>query len=291
MKQFYRRAALSARNKELLEIINDIIEEYVNQGYRLTLRQLYYQLVSRDIIPNKDTEYKKIGHLLKEGRMSGIVDWDAIEDRLRVPQRPYWALNLKDAINDTISQYRLDRQNEQPYNLLVIVEKDALSGVLRPITNKYMIPLLVNRGYGSCTVMHDLYDRFQIDYRPGKILYLGDHDPSGIDMIRDIRERIEEFGYYIDIEPIALTYSQVESYTPPPNPAKIKDPRAKNYISQFGGVSWEVDALTPDTLSKILQKSIESNMDMGAFESILKKEEEGKKQLKEFMKLAEEYNE
>lgn len=90
-------------------MINDIIEEYQAQGYRLTLRQLYYQLVSRDVIPNKVTEYSKLSTLLKEGRIGGIVDWDAIEDRLRRPSLPYYVAGIEDALEDTINQYRLDR--------------------------------------------------------------------------------------------------------------------------------------------------------------------------------------
>lgn len=279
----YRKAALSKDSLEMLHTINEIIEEYVEMVYRLTLRQLYYQLVSRDVIPNNDKEYKKIGHLLKEGRMAGIVDWDAIEDRMRKPERPYWVLGLDDAVKDTIEQYRLDRQQGQPYKLLVIVEKDALSGVLAPITGEYMIPILVNRGYGSCTVMHDLHKMFSRDERPGKILYIGDHDPSGLDMIRDVTDRIEEFGTFVDVEPIALTYDQVETYGPPPNPAKFKDPRASGYVELYGATSWEVDALRPPVLVSVLEEAIEQNMDMDLFTEMKEKEEEDKRKLAEFL--------
>ena len=103
MKIYYRNAKLSAANKVRLDDINLIVVEYQNQGYKLTLRQLYYQLVSRDIIPNVLTEYAKLSKLLKEGRMAGIVDWSAIEDRLRVP---YWEV---DALRPEVLNEILER--------------------------------------------------------------------------------------------------------------------------------------------------------------------------------------
>jgi len=183
-------------NKERLSIINGIIEEYQEQGYVLTLRQLYYQLVSRDVVPNKQSEYSKLSTLLKEGRMAGIVDWEAIEDRLRKPSSPASFENPEEILKAAINQYALPRQAGQKTYVEVWVEKDALSGVLKRVTEKYHVPILVNRGYSSASAMFDSYQRFKDAHEEGKavkILYLGDYDPSGMDMIRDIRERTLEF--------------------------------------------------------------------------------------------------
>ena len=196
-KQQFRKVRLSKANMARLEDINEIIKSYQRQGYVLTLRQLYYQLVSRDIIPNKLAEYSKLSTLLKEGRMGGIVDWDAIEDRLRKPSRPFFVEDIPEAIDVIVRQYRLDRMLGQETYIEVWVEKDALSGVLKRITEKYHINILVNRGYSSASAMFDSYNRFKSALQEGKkslrILYLGDFDPSGLDMIRDIRDRIGEF--------------------------------------------------------------------------------------------------
>ena len=191
-KAFTNRAHMSPANLEKLEEINKIIEDYSRQGYRLTLRQLYYQLVSKGKIPNKVSEYSKLSSLLVKGRMAGYVDWDAIEDRLRRPRRPYWVHNIADALEDTLRAYRLNRMEDQPNYVEVWCEKDALSNVLYRVTSKYGIRLMVNRGYSSCTAMHDAYERFteENDADRMAILYLGDHDPSGLDMIRDVRERL-----------------------------------------------------------------------------------------------------
>jgi len=239
MKQAFRKKlGLRENNADRLIKINEIIEEYVKQGYRLTLRQLYYQLVSRGIIPNKVSEYAKLSTLLVKGRMAGYVDWDAIEDRLRRTKLPYWVTGIPDAIEDTIRAYRLDRMQGQENYIEVWCEKDALSNVLYRITRKYHIPLMVNRGYSSCTAMHDAYERFEMHIDSGQnafMLYLGDHDPSGLDMLRDIEERLEEFGIHsLNIRHVAITEEQIKKYNPPPNPAKVTDPRAKWYIQKYG---------------------------------------------------------
>lgn len=336
MKLKFRDVKLSKANKERLEFINEIIQEYQAQKYTLTLRQLYYQLVSRDVIPNKQNEYSKLSTLLKEGRMAGIVDWDAIEDRLRRPDSPSAWTSPQSIINSCIQQYRKDRQKGQKNYIEVWVEKDALSGVLKRVTEKFGIPIMVNRGYSSASAMFDSYERFLNAIQKGqevKILYLGDFDPSGIDMIRDIKDRIDEFivgserikadadfgknrkvfeerfDDYIEqglesyeaeeiareqfaedqskkfkIIPIALTKEQIRQYNPPPNPAKITDPRAKDFIAKHGNTSWEVDALKPEVLNGILTDKIEENIEIELFEAVIEEEKEDIKNLKKISK-------
>jgi hypothetical protein len=236
--------------------------------------------VSSDVIPNKLSEYGKLSWLLKEARMSGIVDWNAIEDRLRKPSKPSTWDNPKDIVNACISQYRCDRMKNQDTYLEVWVEKDALSGVLKRVTEKYGIPIVVNRGYSSCTAMYDANERFctacDLDQEI-KVIYVGDFDPSGQDMIRDITDRIEEFNngtYKFEIIPIALTWDQIEQYNPPPNPAKITDPRAKEYICKHGPTSWEVDALRPEVLNTILASIIDENIDHSLYQEMINLEKE-----------------
>jgi hypothetical protein len=282
-EQFSEKLRLNKLNVDKLNTVNKIIEEYQKQGYRLTLRQLYYQLVSRDVISNNLKEYAKLSTLLVQGRMAGIVDWDAIEDRIRVPYQQYSVDDIPDAIQDTIDQYKLDRMKDQDVYIEVWVEKDALSGVLRRITSYYHINLMVNRGYSSCTAMHDAYERIKDKVDDGKdcyIIYLGDHDPSGLDMRRDIKDRFKEFGVEPEILSVALTQEQIKKYNSPPNPAKFKDPRAKDYVAQFGKVSWEVDALPPDALHhQIIRKNVEQLIDINLFEEKIEQEKEDKKTL------------
>lgn len=195
MKKAFRSLRLGKANAGQLKIINAIIDEFKEGGYVMTLRQLYYQLVSRDIIPNKQTEYDRLGKLLKEGRMAGLVDWGAIEDRLRVPRIPAAWDTPEDILRSAHSSYAVRRLEGQSNYLEVWVEKDALSGVLSPVTDRFHVPLMVNRGYSSVSAMYDAYNRFQeaIDKKQRiTVLYLGDFDPSGEDMIRDVNDRIVE---------------------------------------------------------------------------------------------------
>lgn len=283
---FVKKLGLSVNNYKQLETINSIIVSYQKQGYKLTLRQLYYQLVSRGLIPNKVQEYAKLSTLLTKGRMAGVVDWEAIEDRLRRPYLPYWVIDVADALTDTIDHYRLNRQEDQKVYVEVWVEKDALSGVLKRITGKYHVNLMVNRGYSSTTAMYDAYVRISTQQDLGKkcyILYLGDHDPSGLDMVRDIRERLETFGVSPEVKAIALTSEQVAKYNPPPNPAKFSDPRATWYINKFGATSWEVDALPPEVLNTLLVSEIEALIDMDKYRAKISKEDYDKATLKGFI--------
>lgn len=299
MKIKYREPKLSKSNKIRLEQINSIIAEYQRDGYVLTLRQLYYQLVSRDIIPNDQKEYAKLSTVLKEGRMGGIVDWNAIEDRLRRPSKPSSWESPAQIVQGCISQYELDHMDGQDTYIEVWVEKDALSGVLSRVTEKYHIPIMVNRGYSSASAMHDSYKRIYEKLHGGNgdcsravVLYLGDYDPSGIDMIRDVDDRLKEFAesfypeweFDFKIEPIALTRQQIQAYNPPPNPAKRTDPRAKNYIEEHGKTSWEVDALPPKVLNEVLEDAILFYLDTSLYDEVLKNEEIDRNRLKRLIK-------
>lgn len=259
-QQFDSKLRLNIANRERLVTINEILEEYKADGYVLTLRQLYYQLVARDVIPNAVIEYTRLSNILKKGRMAGIVDWAAIEDRIRKPQLPYWVYDQQDAISDMIKQYRLNRMKNQDHKIEVWVEKDALSNVLSRVTRKYHIRLMVNRGYSSVSAMYDAYRRLNSG---DTILYFGDHDPSGLDMIRDIKKRLYDFdGLDVDVVPVALTMDQIKKFNPPPNPTKIKDPRADWYISEWGHTSWELDALPPQELIDLCEREILDRIDI-----------------------------
>lgn len=283
---FSNKLGLSKSNISKLQVINNILEEYEAEGYKLSLRQLYYQLVSKNIISNNIAEYTKLSVLLTKGRMGGVVDWEIIEDRVRKPHlRGSWE-SPKSILRSALYSYRKDRQKGQNTYIEVWIEKDALSGVLKKVCEKYHINLMVNRGYSSTSAMYDSFKRFEEQIDKGKncvILYLGDHDPSGLDMIRDIKERLDIFGVDVEVKAIALTQSQIKQYNPPPNPAKIKDKRADNYIREFGRVCWEVDALTPQTLNSLVEKHLLNYIDMDLYNQVLKDEEKDKLLLEKVM--------
>jgi len=264
----------------LLEKIVVMADDYERKGYRMTLRQLFYQLVSHDILPNDQKKYKKLSTIIKDARMAGLIDWDVIEDRIRIPTMPSEFEDISHLVKAAISSYRRDRWENQEYYVEVWVEKDALSGVLEPVTRKYHVHLLVNRGYSSTSALHESVLR--IKQQQGKecvILYLGDHDPSGKNMITDIRNRLEQFQCDATIRDVALTMEQIKQYNLPPNPAKKSDPRSDKYIKRHGNLSWELDALTPEVLNQLVSSNIEGFLDMDEYQRVINQEEEEKMEL------------
>ena len=271
----------------LLDQILKTVTLYQSQGYRLTLRQLYYQLVVQNIFANLQKNYAKLSELLGEARMAGLCDWDVIEDRIRVPRFPNEWSDINDAMHTLIAVYRRKRWNDQNNYVEVWCEKDALSGVLEPITQDYHVHLLVNRGYSSISAMHDSAIRFRSAGHDGfdcHLLYFGDHDPSGEDMVRDINNRLREFRVLVDVNKVALTREQVDEYALPPNPAKTTDPRARGYIEEHGDQSWELDALPPATLNALLTDALENLLDREKYEAQIALEAVDKERMETFGK-------
>ena len=283
MKEKFRSTlGMSKANIERLETINGIVEEYRRQSFILTLRQLYYQLVSRDVIPNDQKEYAKLSILLTKGRMAGIVDWAAIEDRGRTPKLPFAITGVTHALEVISDQYRINRQDGQENYIEVWVEKDALSNVFARVTEPYHIRLMVNKGYSSSSAMYEAANRFKKAWRKdsqsGILLYFGDHDASGKDMVRDVEDRLREMGVqHLEVINPALTMEQVNEYDPPENPAKQTDPRAKWYIDKYGESSWELDALPPQALMQIIRDNVVKHMDLDVFKEVRIKEANQKK--------------
>lgn len=259
--------------KEALAIIDtavQICEDYGRQGYDLSLRQLYYQFVSRDLLANTEANYKRLGNIISDARLAGMLDWDSIKDRGReTTTNSHWN-SIGDIISDCASQYNIDLWEGQENYVELMVEKQALEGVLEPVCRRWDIGFTANKGYSSSSALYEAGKRLEDKADKGKyvhIIYLGDHDPSGIDMTRDVLERLELFsGYSVEVRRIALNMDQVYKYYPPENPAKITDSRAKNYIKEFGYSSWELDALEPKILVRLVETEIQSLIDIQLFE-------------------------
>lgn len=256
---------------------NEIIDEYLAQGLRLTLRQLYYQHVARGLIENNLRSYKNLGNLLSDARLAGLVDWDAIEDRTRGARMHPEYNDLAELVNSALARFRLPRWAGQKNYVELWVEKDALAGVLMPLANEFHVALSVNRGYSSSSAMHEAALRFLDRTSDGQkpiLLYLGDHDPSGLDMTRDIAARMEMFGVTdIDVRHVALTTAQVRQHNPPPNPVKLQDSRATAYIADHGQTCWEVDALNPTILARLIRGAIRPLVNQAMMDRIIEQED------------------
>ncbi len=283
MLETFKETQFTPESMEMVRQCNAIIERYLAQDLRLTLRQLYYQLVTQNIIVNREQSYKNLGKLVSNARLAGLIDWDSIEDRVRIPRLPNEFRDLSALIEAAIRSYRLPRWKNQDHYVELWVEKDALSGVLAPMATEYHITLMVNRGYSSQSAMYEAATRFRRKRGLTRILlYLGDHDPSGMDMVRDIQDRLDLMMAATQVEKIALTMTQIRQYNPPPNPAKMSDSRANGYVAEHGQSSWEVDALPPDVLQALVRSAIERYVDLDLMEDIKAQEEADKNKLRKF---------
>lgn len=272
MKQRYMNVVFRGARLALIDIINSIIDEYRNLGFTLTVRQLYYQLVARDVIPNNEKSYKSTTKLVNDAKLAGMIDWEMIEDRTRAFKGAQRWDSPHELLDSAARYYHQDMWENQPARVFCIVEKEALYGVLERVCRRFDVRLLAARGYPSGTVLREFVreDVMPNDSQNIHIIHLGDHDPSGIDMTRDLRERIAMFCggnvESIGLTRLALNMEQVEDKQPPPNPAKLTDSRAKDYMAIYGRSSWELDALDPTYLEEIVRAEIEEHIDPAAWQ-------------------------
>jgi len=290
MKEKFLDHKFNTASLKLVDICNSILEEYRGQGYRLSLRQLYYQLVARDFIENSVKSYKRTGDMVSNARLAGLLDWGMIEDRGRESVvNSHWD-TPKDILQSAAASFKMDRWDGQSSYCEVFVEKDALSGILLPVCSEMDVRFTANKGYSSSSAMYEASKRLARAGRNGlelHIIYLGDHDPSGIDMTRDIRERFELFtrdGYPFEVHRLALNYDQVQMWNPPENPAKDSDSRYENYFLKFGESSWELDAVEPATLADLVRDQIWELIDEDIWEAIAKKEKSYRDELNKLAK-------
>lgn len=285
-RELFVPKSFNTKSRRVIRQANAIIEEYRSQGFVLTLRQLYYQFVARGYIPNSMSEYKKLGSVVNDARLAGLIDWNMIEDRTRdLMAWPNWR-DPADRIKTAADSFRLDIWRDQRYHIEVWIEKEALVGVVEPICAEFRMPYFACRGYTSQSEQWRAGKRLARYYNHGRkilVLHLGDHDPSGIDMTRDNRDRLRMFAgdpYDDDdfeIRRIALTMEQVELYGPPPNPAKMTDTRFAGYVSEFGDESWELDALDPRVIDDLIRSHVEPLIEWNDWNAALTEEAEARR--------------
>lgn len=281
----YVSKKLNEKKLSMIEQANKIIIEYQKQGYELTLRQLYYQFVSRDLIANTVRSYKNLGNVVNDGRLVGLIDWDAIVDRTRNLQgNSHWT-GPRSIVEACAEQYQIDKWIGQERRVEVWIEKDALVGVIERACRDNDVSFFSCRGYTSQSEVWAAGMRLKKYIKNGQdpvVIHLGDHDPSGKDMTRDIEDRLRLFtGGRVEVNRIALNMDQVAKYNPPPNPAKTTDARYETYRAEYGEDSWELDALEPQVIEKLIAKTIRSYRDDEIFQERVAEENEHKEQLLE----------
>lgn len=276
-----------AQSLEIIREANRILTKYARAGYDMTLRQLYYQFIALDLFPedrrwtwddrkkkwfrdpdgtkNADPNYNWLGEMMNDARLAGLVDWDFLVDRTReLVSVTHWA-SPGEIMNAVAAGYRIDKWETQQFRPEIWVEKEALAGVFDHVCRRLDVPLFACRGYTSQSEMWRAAQRLGEYAEKGQtpvIFHFGDHDPSGIDMTRDVDDRLALFiGEGIEINRLALNMAQIKEFNPPPSPAKITDSRARSYIDIYGDDSWELDALEPDALVELVENAIDGIRD------------------------------
>ena len=284
MKIAYVAKKFASHVVQAIDAANTIIAEYTAEGYLLTLRQLYYQFVARAFLANTQRNYKNLGSWINDARLAGLIDWNAIEDRTRnLVANNHWD-DPHDLLTWAADGYGFDTWKDQPERVEVWVEKEALAGVIERPANEWDVSWFCCRGYVSQSELWRAAMRLESYRRKGQtptVIHLGDHDPSGMDMTRDIFDRLELFVGEVNVERIALNMDQVEEHNPPPNPAKLSDSRADKYVAEYGTDSWELDALDPRMLTELIDRTIAAHCDKGLLDEARAKQEDEREQIRE----------
>ena len=301
----YVDKSFRAPSLEIIDGANAILDDMDNQGFVLTVRQLYYQFVSLDMFPedrkwilvnkkwvkhdegtkNAPPNYKWLASICNDARMAGLMDWDSFEDRTRaLHQWSTWD-SPADLLEAAANQYRIDKWASQEYRFEIWIEKDALTGLINPICKELQIPYFACKGYNSQSAQYEASQRFRnyalSETKKVVVFHLGDHDPSGIDMTRDNHDRLKllmtnDSSFALEFKRIALTMDQIDELQPPPDPAKLTDSRASEYVKKYGDGSWELDALKPKYIHELIKDFVLDRRDDYLWESAVEDEEEDK---------------
>lgn len=269
--------------REWIDKANVIIGEYEAEGLTLTLRQLFYQFVARGLAPNSERTYAKLSRVVSDARLAGLISWEAIEDRTRfLRENGHWD-NPANILDGAARSFQLDKWATQNTRVEVWIEKDALLGVIDRLCQRLDVPYFSCRGYTSQSEQWRAGQRLQAYREAGQtpvILHLGDHDPSGLDMTRDNNARLDLFyGEPVEVRRLALNYKQVKQYNPPPNPTKLTDSRTGKYTAKFGESCWELDALDPKVLAKLVEREVDKLRDDKEWDKMVEQETQHKADL------------
>ena len=248
------------------------VKEVLAECHPMTVRQTYYQLVSRQVIENNRSEYMAVSRLLVEMRQSGEVPWEWIEDRTRRPRTVSMWDSLRDFGETAVRSYRLDVWKHQDALVEVWLEKDALSGIFEEVLRPYGVTLNVGRGYDGWSSIHAAAERY-LEWGGDVIVpYFGDFDPSGEDMLRSLQERLAYFETSPQIEKVAITKQDIIDHELPPDVTKAADTRRATFVAKWGDNAVELDALPVQVLRERIKKAVERHMDLEALAHVRKQE-------------------
>jgi hypothetical protein len=255
----------------------------------MTVRQVFYRLVSTGVIGKTEGEYKStVVRLLTRMRLSGEIPFSWIADNTRWMRKPRTWSSLESMLQRTAEAYRRDVWDNQDVYVEVWTEKDAIAGILSQVTMEWDVPLMVVRGFSSITFLHSAAESIAATGKPAYLYYFGDYDPSGLVIPQKVEQRLREFAPYADIEfvRVAVNEEQIAGMNLPTRPTKKTDSRSKNFI----GESVEVDAIPPKVLREIVEECITQHVDDSAYSVLLAAEESEKASLMNLIDSRETYS-
>lgn len=309
MKEQFISKRFNIKSQKLLSKIVFIVEQYAADGYDLSLRQLFYLLAGTGAIEKTQKNYKNLGNLVSDARLAGLIDWDMIRDRGRIPSIPGHSEDIPRIIRSIKNQFKVDMWARQNAYVEVFVEKQSLENVLEPLCWELDIAFSSNKGYSSSSAYYDASKRYVAAADAGKclhVVYLGDHDPSGVDMSRDVDDRLTLFvestitGWIFndaklgeelsmidprphEIHRVALNMDQVRSMHLQSSPAKVDDTRIGDYFRRFGTYdTWELAAVEPRSMVAIVREAVEALIDPEIWDEDKAREEKGRAELERF---------
>jgi len=312
-KIMYRSKRMHDCKIEMIGVSDVILSEYAKTGHHLTVRGLYYKIIARDLFPedrryswinkkwvrdpngtkNAQPNYDWLKAVVSDGRLAGLIDWNSIVDRTRQHEKNSHWDSPAEIIASAAEGYGIDTRVDQDLYIEVWVEKDALISVIERACQPLDVGYFSCRGYVSQSAMwraacritkqidRTYYESEMMGLRNAVVLHLGDHDPSGINMTEDIQNRLDMFGAMVNVVRIALNKEQVEKYQPPPNPVKQTDSRSGDYEIEYGDECWELDALDPRVITKLIEKHVQQRTDQFKRDALIEKQEADREKLQE----------
>ena len=265
--------------------LREALYEIVRVDHPMTVRQTFYRAVSSGIIPKTESSYKNVVcRLLAEMRLDGTLPWGWIADNTRWQRKPRTFSSLEHALQETARLYRRAVWDSQDVYVECWCEKDALAGVVYQETQLWDVPLMITRGYQSLSYLYEAAEAIGARGQPAFLYYFGDHDPSGVDIERNLGVRLRELAPDVEIslERVAVTPAQIKRLKLPTRPTKKTDSRSHG----FEGESVEVDAIPPRLLRRLVGSAIERHVDQDAL-GLLQAAEESERATLEY--IAEEY--
>ncbi len=255
-----RGRPLASDTLALMDALADVLEEQ----HPMSVRGAFYAASVAGRVPKTEAGYTKVQRLLVRMRKQGLIPWGWITDGTRWRRGPRTFDGVEEALEATAHLYRRSLWDRAPARLEVWLEKEALAGVLFPVTNQWTVDLMVCKGYPSLSFLHEAAEAAKAANKPLIVYYLGDLDPSGKDIPRTIRQRFRDFGADVELRELAVTRDQAEDWRLPTRPTKQTDARAAG----FDGDSVELDAIPPDRLRALVENAIRGHVDLRQVELV-----------------------